>query len=126
MKATSWQWLSEAQVARCSGLPAPLVPVLVSGVLGDDGRVRYDEVALMRAQVAAAMLAAGMRWGFVRPAMLQARDFDAEVVRELRDRWCAIAARRRPGLPPAAGLVVGWLVVAAVFVAGILVGAGLL
>src|ERR1700757_1025413 len=104
LTATSYMWLTEEQVARRSGLPAALVPALVAGGLRDDGRARSHEVALMRAQVAATMLASGIRWGFVCAAMMQARGCDAETVCEMRHRWRALATQRQRGLSPAAGL----------------------
>jgi hypothetical protein len=61
-----------------------VLPMLVAGICADDGARRYDDAALARAELAAAVPG-----GLLSAAIADTveRDVDVEALRGLRDRW---------------------------------------
>ena len=109
-------------VARRSALPVQVLPLLVGGMCADDGARRYDDAALARAELAGAMIAAGVPWGFVSAAIADTVERDVEVVRGLRDQWRSLARSSEGVSVPRMRAVA---VLATVFLTGLLVGAWL-
>ena len=89
----------------------------VAGICADDGARRYDDAALARAELAAAVPG-----GLLSAAIADTVERDVEVVRGLRDQWRSLA-RSSEGVSLPRMRVVALL--ATVFLTGLLVGAWL-
>lgn len=86
--------LTEEEIAVRVGLPGPIIaellrPVDVSASTGARGR-RFSDADVLRAQVAALMLAHGVRWQWVRTAMDHSPSHP-DALRATLEFWAGIA-----------------------------------
>lgn len=111
--------LTEAQIAAAAGLPGPVIAELFSPLFPASAAtaVYFDE-DVIKAQIAAMMLQAGIRWRWVQNTIAGLPDDPTELGR-LHDFW----RRRTPPPHGAASAALSVLGVVCALIAGLLLGA---